>query len=116
MWFWGHRQFAFSYQFRPPHCEGPRKVQNRQLIHQSVVEGMAKGYKPKARIYDEKIVWNVDSLKNVIENDPYAQADDVLSRLRQPDWATSEVSDADVDVLGTLASSGEFIFMWCTRL
>ena len=52
----------------------------------------------------------------IIENGPYTQANDVFSHLRELDWTTSEISNADVDVLSTLASSGEFFVVWCARL
>ena len=93
-------------------------MQNGQLIHESVLDKMAKRYKPKAHIYDEELVWEEATLKDrmMIEKDPYTQANDVFSHLRELDWTTSEISDADVDVLSTLASSGEFFVMWYARL
>ena len=87
------------------------------MIHESVLDKMFNRYQPKARIYNKEIVWDEATLKDrmMIEKDPYAQANDVFSRLSKLDRTTSEISDEDVDVLSTLASSGEFFVMWCSR-
>ena len=120
---WGGLGLIFLYHSRPPHWEHPRQVQKGQLIHESVLDGIPTGYEPKARIYDDEIAWDIlvwdkAVLENrkMIEIDPYAQVGEVLSRLHQHDWAKSEFPDADVDVLTTLASTGEFFYIWCAKL
>jgi hypothetical protein len=100
---------SFSYHFRPPHQKHPRQVQDGQLIHHSVLEELAKGYKPKAYMSSTNFNWDKNTLEKLkmIETDPYAQAGDILFRLSKPDLS---IMPADVHVLRTLSSSGEFVF------
>jgi hypothetical protein len=120
--------------FYRPHCGGPRQVQPGQRIHESVFEsvfnpkkdGSKKGkrksqhYKPKAHI-GNGILWEdrkkvEEQLENIrIERDEYSSPDTVLKSIGESlkksgtSGNESGVSEKDLDVLATLASSGKQI-------
>jgi hypothetical protein len=91
---------------------GARLIQEGQLIHESVFKRMAESedeYLPKA-VFSNGSSWRSLALlmpDHLVERDPYASAELVLSNLKNPE--TSKLTDGDFNVLSTLVASGKFI-------
>jgi hypothetical protein len=87
-----------------PHSCSPRRIQDGQYIHESVLNvGQAEGheYIPIAQWSEEK-EWTRAAMKDKVEHDPYTSVTEVFDKLKAKDYQVANLS-----VLTTFTSSGE---------